>query len=124
MSDPIDPAGHGPDYDWRSEVNWPLVHRLIRWHSLFWAFGAAQLVLYWAGRLVGVARTLIGVADYLIWAVLLVMSMRLVARPRYARGSSHMVSPRTFLILIAFIASLGAYIVLLALIGLGTVKLV
>jgi hypothetical protein len=123
MSEPVDPAERDPSYDWRSEVNWPHVRRLIRWHALYWAFGATQAALYWAGMLVGVTRTLIGVADYLAWAVLLVMSFRVISRPRGSQGSAYMVSPRTFLVLGAFLVSLCAFIVLLSLIGLDTVEL-
>lgn len=123
MTDPVDPAERDPDYDWRTEVNWPHVRRLILLHGLYWAFGAFQAVLYRAGLLGGATRTLFGVADYLAWAVLLILLAPIVARARYRSGSAHIVSPRTFLILIAFIASLCAYILLLTLIGMDTIEL-
>ena len=121
--DPVDPAERDPHYDWRREVDWPHVRRLIRLHGLYWAFGAAQGVLYGAGLLEGAARTLLGVADYLAWAALLVLSFRIVARPRYERGGDTVVSWRTFLVLLGFIASLCAYLLLLDLIGMGTIEL-
>jgi hypothetical protein len=123
MTDPVDPAERDPDYDWRTEVNWPHVRRLMRLHGLYWASGAAQAVLYWAGLLEGATRTLLGIADYLAWAALLVLLAPIVARVRYRSGSAHVVSPRTFLILVAFMASLFAYILLLDLIGLDTIEL-
>lgn len=49
--------------------------------------------------------------------------MRVVARARYYQGSAHAVSPRTFLILVAFMASLCAYILLLGLIDMDTIEL-
>ena len=45
-TDPVDPAERDPDYDWRSEVDWPHVRRLILLHGLYWALGAAQVALY------------------------------------------------------------------------------
>jgi hypothetical protein len=53
----------------------------------------------------------------------LVLLAPIVARVRYRSGSAHVVSPRTFLILVAFMASLFAYILLLDLIGLDTIEL-
>ena len=123
MIDPVDPAERDPNYDWRTEVNWPHVRRLVLWHGLYWAFGAAQAALYLAGMLVGAIRTLVGVVDYLAWAALLVLLMRVVARARYYQGSAHVVSPRTFLIVVAFMASLCAYILLLSLIDMDTIEL-
>ena len=123
MNHPVDPADRDPHYDWRSEVNWPHVRRLIRLHCLYWAFGGAQVALYHAGLLVGTFRTLLGVADYLAWAVLCVLLAGVVARARYHQGSNQIVSPRTFLILFACIASLCAYIGLLSLIGMDTIEL-
>jgi len=119
----VDPAERDPDYDWRSEVNWPHVRRLILLHGLYWALGAAQVVLYRAGLLEGATRTVLGIADYLAWAVLLFLLAPIVARARYQRGPDMVVSWRTFLILIAFIASLCAYILLLDLIGMDTIEL-
>jgi hypothetical protein len=123
MIDPVDPAERDPNYDWRIEVNWPHVRRLVRLHGLYWGFGAAQAALYLAGMLVGATRTLVGVVDYLAWAALLVLLARVVARARFYRGSAHVVSPRTFLILVAFMASLCAYILLLSLIDMDTIEL-
>lgn len=123
MIDPVDPAERDPNYDWRTEVNWLHVWRLIRLHGLYWAFGAAQAALYQAGMLVGATRTLVGVVDYLAWATLAVLLFRVVARERYHRGSAHVVSPRTCLILVAFMASLCAYILLLSLIDMDTIEL-
>lgn len=123
MTDPVDPAERDLNYDWRTEVNWPHVRRLIRLHGLYWAFGAAQAALYQAGILVGTTRTLVGVVDYFAWAALAVLLVRVVARPRYYQGSAHVVSPRTFLILVAFMASLFAYILLLSLIDMDTIEL-
>ena len=122
--EPVDPAERDPDYDWRGEVDWPHVRLLIRLHGLYWAFGAAQGVLYWAGLLDGIPRTLLGIADYLAWAVLLILLAPLVRRPRYQRGGDTVVSWRTFLVLLAFIASLCAYLLLLDRIGMGTIELV
>jgi hypothetical protein len=118
-----DPAKQDESHDWRSEVDWPHARRMIRWHALYWAFGALQALLYLAGWLTGVARVLIGAADYLAWAALLVMLWRVVPRPRARVGSAYAVSGRAFLLLIGFMASLAAYLVLLALIGLGTMRL-
>ena len=123
MSDPVDPAAHDPSYDWRTEINWPRVRRLILLHGLYWAFGAVQAVLYHAGLLEGATRTLFGIADYLAWAALLVLLFRIVRRARYHRDGNTVVSGRTFLILVAFMASLFAYIVLLDRIGLDTIEL-
>ncbi len=123
MNHPVDPAGRDPNYDWRTEVNWPHVRRLILFHGLYWVFGAAQVALYQAGMLVGATRTLVGVVDYLAWAVLAVLLFRIVARARYYRGSAHVVSPRTFLILVGFVASLFAYVVLLNQIDMDTIEL-
>jgi hypothetical protein len=123
MPDPVDPAERDPDYDWRTEVNWPHVRRLIALHGAYWAFGAVQAALYRAGLLTGATRTLFGLADYLAWAVLLVLLFRIVRRARYHRGGNTVVSGRTFLILIAFMVSLFAYIVLLDAIGLDTIEL-
>ena len=123
MIDPVDPAGRDPNYDWRTEVDWHHVRQLILSHGLYWAFGAAQAALYHAGMLAGTLRTLIGVVDYVAWAALAVLSMRVIARPRYRRGSVHMVSSRTFLVLLAFMASLFTYILLLNLIDMDTIKL-
>jgi hypothetical protein len=55
--------------------------------------------------------------------VLLVLLFRIVRRARYHRGGNTVVSGRTFLILIAFMVSLFAYIVLLDAIGLDTIEL-
>jgi hypothetical protein len=123
MIDPVDPAERDPNYDWRTEVDWHHVRRLIPLHGLYWAFGAVQAALYQAGMLAGTFRTLIGVVDYLAWAALAVLSMRVVARARYHRGSAHVVSPRTFLVLLAFMASLCTYILLLHLIDMDTIEL-
>ena len=123
MTHPVDPAERDPIYDWRTEVNWHLVRRLILLHGLYWLFGAAQVALYQAGMLTGATRTLVGVVDYLAWAVLAVLLFRIVARARYYRGSAHVVSPRTFLILVGFVASLFAYVVLLNLIDMDTIEL-
>ena len=123
MTDPVDPAERDPDYDWRTEVNWPHVRRLILLHLLYWALGAAQAALYRAGLLTGATRTVLGIADYLAWAALLILLAPLVKRARYESGANTVVSWRTFLILIAFIASLCAYILLLDLIGMGTIEL-
>lgn len=123
MIDPVDPAERDPNYDWRTEVDWRNVRRLIPLHGLYWAFGAAQAALYQAGMLAGTFRTLIGVVDYLAWAALAVLSMRVVARARYRRGSAHVVSPRTFLVLLAFMASLFTYILLRHLIDMDTIEL-
>ena len=123
MTHPIDPAERDPNYDWRTEVNWPLVRRLILLHGLYWVFGAAQVALYQAGMLAGATRSIVGVVDYLTWAVLLVLLFRIVVRPRYFRGSAHLVSPQTFVILVGFIASLCAYIVLLSQIDMDTIEI-
>jgi hypothetical protein len=123
MIDPVDPAKREPNDDWRTEIHWPRVRRLILLHALYWTFGAAQAVLYQAGILVGTTRTLAGIVDYATWGVLAVLGMRIVARTRCSRGSAHRVSPPTFLILVGFMASLGAYIVLLSLIDMGTILL-
>ena len=124
MTDPVDPAGRDPDYDWRTEVNWPHVRRLILLHGLYWTSGAAQAALYRAGLLTGATRTVLGIADYLAWAALLILLAPLVKRARYRSGANTVVSWRTFLILAGFIASLCAYILLLDLIGMGTIELV
>ncbi len=123
MTDPVDPAERDPDYDWRTEVNWPHVRLLILLHGLYWGLGAAQAVLYRAGLLTGATRTVLGIVDYLAWAALLILMAPLVARARYRSGSAHVVSWRTFLILVAFIASLCAYLLLLDLIGMDTIEL-
>lgn len=123
MSDSADPASRDPDYDWRTEVNWPHVRRLMVLHAIYWGFGVAQVVLYWAGLLTGGVRTLIGIIDYLVWAALLVLSFGVVARTRTGPDSAGNVSGPTFLILFAFVASLCAYIVLLSVIGLDTIEL-
>ncbi|MGY9107512.1 MAG: hypothetical protein ACKVG0_13505 [Alphaproteobacteria bacterium] len=123
MTKPIDPAQDNPDYDWRAEVNWPRVRRLIFLHGFYWAFGALQIVLYRAGLLVGMTRTFAGLLDYVFWAILLVMLFPIVSRVRYMQGANHVVSAPTFLILIAFMGSLVAFILLLSFIGLDTVML-
>jgi len=92
-------------------------------HGIYWGSGVAQLEIYWAGGLAGMSRTLIGVADYLGWAVLLVLSFRIVARTRPGPDSAGRVNGPTFLILVAFLASLCAYILLLDQIGLDTIEL-
>ncbi len=123
MTHPVDPAERDPIYDWRTEVNWHLVRRLILLHGLYWLFGAAQVALYQAGMLTGATRTLVGVVDYLAWAVLAVLLFRIVAQARHIRGSVHLVSPQTFLIWVGFIASLCAYVVLLSQIDMDTIEL-
>jgi hypothetical protein len=123
MIDPVDPARREPNDDWRTEVHWPRVRRLILLHALYWTFGAAQAALYQAGMLVGATRTLAGIVDYAAWGALAVLGMRIVARTRSSRGSAHRVSPPTFLILVGFMASLCAYIVLLSLIDMDTITL-
>ena len=122
MIDPVDPAERDPNYDWRTEVDWPHVRRLILLHALYWAFGAAQATL--SGRHAGRRHQDAGRRRrYLAWAALAVLLVRAVARARYYRGSAHVVSPRTFLILVAFMASLCAYILLLSLIDMDTIEL-
>ncbi len=123
MTHPADPTERDPNYDWRTEVNWPHVRRLILLHGLYWLFGAAQVALFQVGMLTGATRTLVGVIDYLAWAVLAVLLFRIVAQARHIRGSVHLVSPRTFLILVGFITSLCAYVVLLSLIDMDTIYL-
>ena len=123
MSGSDGPARGSADGDWRAQINWPQVRRLVVLHILYWAFGAVQVALYWAGMLAGPARTVLGIADYLAWAVLLVLLGRLIVRPLHGRGSAYMVDPRGFLILAAFMASLVAYIGLLGLIDMGTIML-
>jgi hypothetical protein len=104
-------------------VNWPRVRRLIFLHGFYWAFGALQIALYRAGLLVGMTRTFAGLLDYVFWAILLVMLFPIISRVRYTQGSNHFVSGPTFLILIAFMGSLFAFILLLSFIGLDTVML-
>lgn len=120
----MDPAESDPDYDWRGEVDWLHVRRLIRLHGLYWILGLTLLALYYAGALVGVTRTLLGVLAYLGWAALLIALSPLIKRGRYSAGSALVVSLPTFLILIAFMASLLAYIALLHFIGMDTIELV
>jgi len=120
---PADPDTPDAEHDWRRELDWPLVRRLVRLHGLYWAYGALLAALYYAGVLTGATRTVLGLAVYLGGGALLVLSMRIVARPRRVRGGRHFVSGRTFLILLAFMASLFAYVGLLELIDLGTIEL-
>lgn len=128
MTENATPAKHKPGHDWRSEVNWPYFRRLIALHGLFWAFNAGLVVLFLADMLVGPIRTLLGTLGYLAWGALLMLSFRVVAgarnvpRPR-RRAATHMVSLPTFLILIAFVASLVAYIPFLIQIDLDTIWL-
>ncbi len=124
MTNPVDPADRDPDYDWRREVDWPHVRRLLLLHGIYWAFGAVQVALYLAGLLDGAVRMVLGIAAYIAWAVLLFLSFRIVARARYQRGGDTVVSWRTFLVLCAFIASLCAYLLLLDAIGLDTIELI
>lgn len=119
----MDPTENDPDYDWRGEVDWPHVHRLIRLHGLYWAYGLTLLTLYYTEILIGATRTVLGVLAYLGWAALLIALAPLVKRGRYGAGSASVVSLPTFLILIAFMASLLAYIALLHLIGMDTIEL-
>lgn len=122
MSRKFDPAKENPDYDWRSEVDWPRLNRLIRLHLSFWILGGIELALFRFGALVGTTRTLLGLADYLIWGVLLVMLFPVVSKPRYHDGSNQMVSGPTFLILVALMGSLVGFVFLLNFIDLDTVE--
>lgn len=123
MNKHVDPARDNPDYDWRAEVNWPHVKRLALLHGFYWAFGAAQIGLYKANLLEGLTKTLIGLLDYAIWAILLVWLFPIVSRVRYYEGANHVVSGPTFLILFLFMGSLFAYILLLDFVDLDTIEL-
>ena len=118
-----DPVQIDPQHDWRTEVNWPRVRMLALMHGFYWMFGAAMAGLYWVDLLVGPLRTILGIIGYIIWFLLILSLAGVVTRPRQVRGSAHMVSPQTFIILLSFMASLAAYTLLLGLIDLGTIIL-
>ena len=68
-------------------------------------------------------RTRAVLLDYVFWAILLVLLFPAVSRVRYYRGTDHVVSGPTFLILLTFMGSLFAFILLLVFVGLDTVEL-
>lgn len=114
--------------DWRDEIDWRRLRRVLALHAAMWVYGAVLAALYLLQQLDGPLRTALGAFAYLCVAAAMISGFTLPRRNRPPRpedthSEGTTVSLQTFLLLFAFILSACGFILLLTLLGMGTIEL-
>jgi hypothetical protein len=110
---------------WRKEIDWRYL-RLVAWgHLGLWIYGAVLAGLHVGGLLDGALRNRLTLGAFVGLAACLLLIFKII---RYEKNPPEKpepglvrVSPRTFLLMIAFFVSVCAFVVLLSVIGLDSV---
>ena len=110
---------------WRKEIDWRYL-RLVAWgHLGLWIYGAVLAGLHVAGHLEGVLRDGLALGAFVGLAACLLLIFKIIRYeknpPEKLKSGPVRVSPRTFLLMIAFFVSVCAFVVLLSVIGLDSV---
>lgn len=114
--------------DWRGEIDWRRLRRVVALHAAVWVYGAVLAALYLLSQLHGPLRTALGIFGYLCVAVAMISGFTVLRRDRPPRredahSEGTTVSMRSFMLLFAFVLSACGFILLLALLGMGTIEL-
>ena len=112
-----------PSNDWRNEVNWLYVRRLLRAHLIMWVFGFVLTLLSTFGMLDGTTRKLLGILALLVFAASLLGAFPIFGKTRQEDHEGPVYSFQVFLIFFGFLLSSGGYMWLLSSIGLDSIKL-